>query len=98
MPTIEVFASAVEVTNGATIREAWTWDELNQYLWDGWILVSDTYDPPAPDGSPGPAVSTIPDFIGMMNLLYVRKDDLVIAPEPPATPKGPGTIHIDNSV
>jgi hypothetical protein len=88
----------VEFTNGTAVRLAETPDDLVQLEFDGWVPVGGTYDPPLPDGSPGPAVPTTQDFIGMMNAVFVRKDDLVIAPEPPATPKGPGTIHIDNSV
>lgn len=88
----------VEMTNGVDVVVAETAFELTQYEWDGWVPTSGTYDPPLPDGSPGPAVPTTNDFVTMMNQLYVRKDDLVIAPEPPATPKGPGTIHIDNSI
>lgn len=87
----------VSVTNGVDVALADTAAEYTQYLWLGWIPVGGTYDPPLPDGSPGPSVPTIDDFTTMMDQLYVRKDDLVIAPEPPATPKGPGTIFIDNS-
>lgn len=88
----------VEMTNGIDVVTATQPDELVQLEFDGWVPVGEAYDPPLPDGSPGPAVPTMHDFMGMMNAVFVRKDDLVIAPEPPATPKGPGTIHIDNSV
>lgn len=88
----------VELTNGFTVVTAESPSELVQYEFDGWVVVGDTYDPPLPDGSPGPAVPTTRDFIKMMNDVFVRKDDLVIAPAPPATPKGRGTIHIDNSI
>lgn len=88
----------VDMTNGTDVVTAEYPDELVQLEWDGWVPVGETYDPPLPDGSPGPAVPTTRNFIQMMDAVFVRKDDLVIAPEPPATPKAPGTIHIDNSV
>lgn len=88
----------VTLTNGYETKRAEYPDELVQLQFDGWVPVGATYDPPLSDGSPGPAQPTTSDFIGMMNAMFVRKDDLVIAPLPPATPKGPGTIHIDNSI
>lgn len=88
----------VELTNGVDVVVAQYPDELVQLEFDGWVRTSAEYDPPLPDGSPGPAVPTTSDFITMMNQLFVRKDDLVIAANPPATPKGPGTIFIDNSI
>lgn len=88
----------VEMTNGIDVVTAKTANDLVQYEWDGWVPLGADYDPPLPDGSPGPTVPTLSDVMTMMSDVFVRKDDLVIAPVPPATPKGPGTIYIDNSV
>lgn len=87
----------ISVTNGVDVAVAETPGDYTQYLWDGWIPVGGTYDPPLPDGSPGPSLPMVNDFVTVMDALYVRKDDLVIAPTFPATPKGPGTVFIDNS-
>lgn len=88
----------VEMTNGIEQRTAATPYDLVQLQYDGWVPVGSTYSPPLPDGSPGPAVPTTGDFITMMSETFVRKDDLVINNQPPATPKGPGTVFIDNTV
>lgn len=84
------------MTNGVETIDAWSPSEVTQFRWEGWAPIGE-YDPPLPDGSPGPVVDNLPTFVEMMNALYVRKDDLVIANDPPATPKGPGVIFIDNS-
>jgi hypothetical protein len=85
------------MSNGVDVRLAETYGDYNGYVWDGWLPVPESYEPPLPDGSPGPPQPTTTDFIAMMDATYVRKDDLVIAPDPPAVPKGPGVIYIDNT-